>query len=84
MYLKGQGMLSVRLFPAFHQFCAARLKRQILDCVSHKDGPQLAEEFNEVFTLENKEILLGHEQFITFVAKWEEKYPILYNIDKSG
>ena len=39
----------------------------------------MAEELNEVFTLENKEMgsLLGHKQFITFVAKWEKKYPIL-------
>lgn len=86
MHFKGQGMLSVRLFPwVSHQFCAARLKRQILNCVSHKDKPQLVEELNEVFTLENKEILLGHEQFITFVAKWEKKYPILkkYKADRN-
>lgn len=79
-------MLSVRLFPwVSHQFCAACLKRQILNCVSHKDKPQLVEELNEVFTLENKEILLGHEQFITFVAKWEKKYPILkkYKADRN-
>ena len=39
----------------------------------------MAEELNEVFTLENKEMgsLSGHKQFITFVAKWEKKYPIL-------
>ena len=45
----------------------------------------MAEELNEVFTLENKEMgsLLGHKQFITFVAKWEKKYPILkkYKVD---
>ena len=43
-----------------------------------------SKELNEVFTLENKEILLGHEQFITFVAKWERKYPILkkYRADR--
>ncbi len=50
-----------------------------LSSVSHKDKPQLAEELNEVFALENKEMesLLGYEQFITFVAKWENKYPVL-------
>ena len=39
----------------------------------------MAEELNEVFTLENKEMgsLSGHKQFITFVTKWEKKYPIL-------
>ena len=39
----------------------------------------MAEELNEVFTLENKEMgsLSGRKQFITFVAKWEKKYPIL-------
>ena len=67
-------------FPqASHQFCVAHVKRQILNCVSHKDKPQMAEELNEVFTLENKEMgsLSGRKQFITFVAKWEKKYPIL-------
>ena len=67
-------------FPqASHQFCVAHVKRQILNSVSHKDKPQIAEELNEVFILENKEMksLLGYEQFITFVAKWEKKYPIL-------
>ena len=39
----------------------------------------MAEELNEVFTLENKEMgsWSEHKQFITFVAKWEKKYPIL-------
>ena len=67
-------------FPkASHQFCVAHIKRQILNCVSHKDKSQLAEELNEVFTLENKEMksLLGYQQFITFVARWEKKYPVL-------
>ena len=47
----------------------------------------MAEELNEVFTLENKEMksLLGYQQFITFVAKWEKKYPILkkYKADRN-
>ena len=62
-----------------HQFCIAYVKRQILNCVSHKDKSQLAEELNEVFTLENKEMkpLLGYQQFITFVSRWEKKYPVL-------
>ena len=75
-------------FPqASHQFCVAHVKRQILNCVSHKDKPQMAEELNEVFTLENKEMgsLSGHKLFITFVAKWEKKYPILkkYKSDRN-
>ena len=75
-------------FPqASHQFCVAHLKRQILNCVSHKEKPQIAEELNEVFALEDKEMksLLGYEQFITFVAKWEKKYPILkkYKADRN-
>ena len=39
----------------------------------------MAEELNEVFTLENKEMgsWSEHKQFITFVTKWEKKYPIL-------
>ena len=39
----------------------------------------MAEELNDVFTLENKEMgsWSEHKQFITFVAKWENKYPIL-------
>ena len=47
----------------------------------------MAEELNEVFTLENKEMgfLSGHKQFITFVAKWEKKYPILkkYKVERN-
>ena len=75
-------------FPqASHQFCVAHVKRQILNCVSHRDKPQMAEELNEVFTLENKEMgsLSGHKQFITFVSKWEKKYPILkkYKADRN-
>ena len=75
-------------FPqASHQFCVAHVKRQILNCVSHKDKPQMAEELNEVFTLENKEMgsWSEHKQFITFVAKWEKKYPILkkYKADRN-
>ena len=42
----------------------------------------MAKELNEVFTLENKEMnsLLGYEQFITFVFKWEKKYLVLKSI----
>ena len=78
--LQGIEIAVCAAFPqASHQFCVAHVKRQILNCVSHKDKPQMAEELNEVFTLENKEMgsLSGHKQFITFVAKWEKKYPIL-------
>ena len=37
------------------------------------------EERNEVFTLENKErkSLQDYEHFITFVNRWEKKYPVL-------
>ena len=78
--LQGIKIAVCAAFPqASHQFCVAHIKRQILNYVSHKDKPQIAEELNEVFTLENKEMksLLGYEQFITFVTKWEKKYPIL-------
>ena len=54
-------------FPqSSHQFCVAHIKRQILNCVSHKDKPQMAEELNEVFTLENKEMnsLLGYDNLL--------------------
>lgn len=46
---------------------------------SHKDKSQIAEELDEVFTLENKEMksLLGYQQFINFVTRWEKKYPVL-------
>jgi len=92
--LKERGVIPIDLvavcatFPlAAHQFCVVHLKRQILNCVSHKDKPQLAEELNDVFALENKEMesLLGYEQFITFVAKWEKKYPILkkYKVERN-
>ena len=47
----------------------------------------MAEELNDVFTLENKEMgsWSEHKQFITFVAKWENKYPILkkYKADRN-
>ena len=67
-------------FPqAAHQFCVAHVKRQILGSVSHKDKPAVAQELGEVFSLENKEMksLQGYEHFITFVTKWEKKYPTL-------
>ena len=67
------------LTPYPRVFNESFLKRQILNSVSHKGKPQLAEELNDLFALENKEMksLLGYEQFITFVTKWEKKYPIL-------
>ena len=67
-------------FPqAAHQFCVAHVKRQILGSVSHKDKPAVARELGEVFSLENKEMksLLGYQQFITFVARYEKRN-ILY------
>ena len=67
-------------FPqAAHQFCVAHVKRQILGSVSHKDKPEVARELGEVFSLENKEMksLQGYGHFITFVTKWEKKYPTL-------
>ena len=55
-------------FPqASHQFCVAHLKRQILNCVSHKDKPQLAEELNEVFAL-------GKQRDGIFVGIWTIYY----------
>ena len=67
------------LTPYPRVFNESFLKRQILNSVSHKGKPQLAEELSDLFALENKEMksLLGYEQFITFVTKWEKKYPIL-------
>ena len=64
---------------ASHQFCVAYIKRQILSCASHKEKSQIAEELDKVFTLENKEMksLLGYQQFITFVARYEKRN-ILY------
>ena len=46
-------------------------KRQILNYVSHKDKSQIAEELDEVFTLENKEMksLLGYQQFIPICSQ---------------
>ena len=37
----------------------------------------MEEELKELFTLKNKEMksLLGYQQFITFVVRWEKKYP---------
>ena len=69
----------MRFFSSFTSFCVAYIKRQILNCASHKEKSQIAEELDEVFTLENKEMksLLGYQQFITFVARWEKKYPAL-------
>ena len=67
-------------FPqAAYLFCVAHVKRQILNSVSHKDKPAMAQELGEVFPLENKEMksLQGYEHFITFVTKWEKKYPTL-------
>ena len=47
----------------------------------------MAEELNKVFILENKEMesLLGYAQFITFVSRWEKKYPIFkeYKADRN-
>ncbi len=75
-------------FPqASHQIYVAHIKRHMLNCAFHKDKLQMSEELNKVFTLESKEMnsLLGYEQFITFVAKWEKKYPILkkYKADRN-
>lgn len=67
-------------FPgAAHQFCVAHVKRQILSGASHKDKLVMAQQLSEVFQLENNEMnsLQGYEQFITFVEKWERKYPAL-------
>ena len=51
------------LTPYPRVFNESFLKRQILNSVSHKGKPQLAEELNDLFALENKEMksLLGYE-----------------------
>ena len=67
-------------FPgAAHQFCVAHVKRQILNSVSRKDKPVIAGELSEVFRMEDNhaDSLWGYEHFITFVGKWENKYPAL-------
>ncbi|SUB98341.1 Transposase and inactivated derivatives [Prevotella intermedia] len=67
-------------FPgSAHQFCVAHVKRQILGSVSHKDKLAVAQQLSEVFPLENNEMksFEGYEEFITFVEKWESKYPAL-------
>ena len=76
-------------FPgAAHQFCVAHVKRQILGSVSHKDKPAVAQKLSEVFPLENNEMksFEGYGQFITFVEKWESKYPALrkYKTERNG
>ena len=60
-----------------HYFCMAHIKRQIINSISHKNKPVLVQELSEVFLLESKEMksLQGYEHFITFVFKWERKYP---------
>ena len=67
-------------FPcAAHQFCVAHLKRQIINSVAHKDKPAIASELSEVFRIEDNSVdsLWGYEHFVTFVDRWEKKYPTL-------
>ena len=67
-------------FPcAAHQFCVAHLKRQVINSVAHKDKPAIASELSEVFRMENDSMdsLWGYEHFVTFVDRWEKKYPTL-------
>ena len=51
------------LMPLSKIFNESFVQRQILNSVSHKDKLQLAEELNDLFALENKEMesLLGYE-----------------------
>ena len=67
-------------FPcAAHQFCVAHLKRQVINSVAHKDKPAIASELSEVFRMEDDSVdsLWGYEHFVTFVDRWEKKYPTL-------
>ena len=67
-------------FPcAAHQFCVAHLKRQVINSVAHKDKPTIASELSEVFRMEDNsgDSLWGYEHFLTFVGRWEKKYPTL-------
>ena len=67
-------------FPcAAHQFCVAHLKRQVINSVAHKDKPTIAGELSEVFRMEDNsgDSLWGYEHFLTFVDRWEKKYPTL-------
>lgn len=64
---------------AAHQFCVAHLKRQVVNAVSNKDKTAITKDLSEVFPMEDNAVdsLWGYEHFITFVAKWEKKYPAL-------
>ena len=67
-------------FPcAAHQFCVAHLKRQVINSVAHKDKPAIANELSEVFRMEDDSMdsLWGYEHFVTFVDRWEKKYPTI-------
>ena len=67
-------------FPcAAHQFCVAHLKHQVVNSVAHKDKPAIASELSEVFRMEDDSVdsLWGYEHFVTFVDRWEKKYPTL-------
>lgn len=75
-------------FPAAaHQFCVAHLKRQVLNCVSHKDKAAVSQELEEVFRMEDKQVdsLWGYEHFVTFADQWGKKYPALrrYRTERS-
>ena len=45
----------------------------------------MAEELNEAQKIKRWDSCRGHKQFISFVAKWEKKYPILkkYKADRN-
>ncbi|KXB77589.1 hypothetical protein HMPREF1860_01318, partial [Prevotella amnii] len=64
-----------------HQFCVAHLKRQVINSVAHKDKPAIASELSEVFRMEDDSMdsLWGYEHFVTFVDRWEKKYPTSRN-----
>ena len=56
--------------------------------MSHKDKSAVAQQISEVFLLANNEMksFEGYGQFITFVEKWERKYPALrrYKAERSS
>nr|WP_237581679.1 transposase [Prevotella ihumii] len=59
--------------------CVAHPKRQVINSVAHKDKPTIASELSEVFRMEDNsgDSLWGYEHFLTFVGRWEKKYPTL-------
>lgn len=67
-----------KVYPnSSHQLCVTHLKRQIINNVNNKDKNVISQELLEVFARgdNNMNSLQGYKNFITFVEKWEKKYP---------